>query len=370
MSDLDTYPADINEAIAAMQRMALEFRLKEYYALTEHLISTATGEELGEVYLHRAQLKLFTADATIAEDLQSAERLLPNGSGITSFLDDFAPMDPNAFLMFGPEPGSIAAFLDAMRLGAPILRRLCGETGYQITRQIESEILYFSGRIREALSIAEPLHAQLRADGKHLLSMMAAYVLVRCYLSMGKASKIERVMAEIIGTVKSKNSAECSKMYQTIRSWMNLTTGWSGDTPRYHITPEGAVFPALEDRMAAMETGIAELGPTEAPFADYARIICPSVCTMRQLYAEIFNMMAQFRFGLRSTAEGIFHSISPKAQGNGMIMPFAEYGKQIVPLFENILKEGRHVEHSAEWVKSLMANACQYEENLSRYRDD
>lgn len=359
-----------NERVARMQRCGEAFQLKEYYQLSEALVKELQGEDLGEVLLSRAQLKLMTTDISLGDDLQRARELLPQGSRFSSFLDTFQPWDPNGFILFRPEENDLNRFVAALPSMTEAMRNLGGIRAAQFCRQIESEIRYFTGNFAEAAALAEPLFRQAVRQDDAVCGIMAAYVLLRCHLAEGHVSDAEEVMMQMIRWAKENTCENVRRMYTTIRSWTNLTTGWQGDTPRYHVTPDGAVFPALEDRMAAVQKGISELGPTEEPFAEYARLSHPAICTMRELFMRIFNAMIHYKYGDKQVSTSMFYSAYVTAKGSGLVMPFVEYGRQILPLLNFALERDHEKYYDREWMEHLADMAEQYEEGLQRYRGE
>lgn len=353
--------------VERLLRLAGDLRLQEYLELFQRLEAEAEGCDRGEALLSRAQVKLLCADPTFPQDLIAARVLLPSGSRYAPLLKTYAFSEPNSFVVFSATAGSVRQYLDALDASFGLLEELCGKEGLELGRQMQSEILYFSGRFDEALSIVESMSAW--GGEPYDRAMMAHYARLRCSLAIGDMAAMEDSLERMIRLTKGRFSSLDSSIYQTIRSWVNLTTGWSGDTPRYTITPEMNIFPALEDRAEAIRKGIHRLGSSEAPFAEYARLTRRNVRTMRDLYIDIYNMLLMYKYSDHEKALELFDTIYPCARGNEMIMPFAEYGKQIVPFLEHAMETKPGI-YEKEWMKGLISVSERYEISLSRHRND
>ena len=349
--------------ISRLYQQAAALQVSDFYALFSQSAPVLTAADRAEAHRLCAQLKLLAADRSFCEDLRLADDGRP--PQFPCLFSSFLPKSPNRFVVFSKSEGALDAFQKRLPEADGLLRQWYGEAGSGTVFQIHSEILYFSGRHDEAVALA--LKQRERADDDPAAALMAGYVLFRCRLAMGMTNEAETHMLDIIRV--NKENAEhptCSLIYRCIRDWANLTTGWSGDTPRYHRTPDGSVLPVLEDRAAAIQKGISQLSPTEEPFAKYARLCYDSAYTMRQLYMDIFYAMDQYRAGNRVQAQAHFHLAYLAASTGGLVMPFVEYGKQIIPLLDGLLENDAR--YSPAWIQWSIPLAREYEESLNQYR--
>lgn len=356
------------EHLSLMQQYTVQGKLRELYALTERLMSEVEGPALGEVYLYRAQLKLFILDPTFAGDLEYAERLLAGGSRIPSFLATFQPLDPNGFILFEPRAGSVADFISTMHASAAPIEKYCGDAGISMCSQLESEILYYTGKLEEGAQIAESRFRYNLEQGLYSFALMAGYTLLRCHFALGDAEGAMAAIQEVYVLARRPEQPNLQRMYATIRSWINLTTGWSGDTPRFNVTPSGKEFPVLDDRLDAIQEGIDQLGPTEAPFVDIARQVYPEGYTMRECYMDVFGAMADYRNGDKQGLLQKFQVVYQKAYGNRIIMPLVEYGRQIVPLVEYLIESEDGKGFDRKWLADIAQLAMDYERGLETFR--
>ncbi|MDL2236294.1 hypothetical protein LJC56_00455 [Christensenellaceae bacterium OttesenSCG-928-K19] len=351
-----------NDKARLLHQYALEYRLSEFHTLFGEYTAGQEAQNLLDAYLLQAQLKLFTADETIYDDLKQAEEI-GGKARFPCLCLGWLPQDPNTFVVFNKDPGSLKRFLNVLPDSAALLRQWYGEPGYGMACQIRSEILYFTGNFEEAVLLAKEQY--LRTED--CVSMLiAGYILYRCYLAMDKSEDAKETLLRIIRLVKENpDHPTCKKVYKTIRSWSNLTTGWSGDTPRYHHTPDGYVLPVLEDRAAEILKGISRLGPTEEPFVEYAALNYKEIYTARLLYVDIFHAVYQFRAGKKAQAEKHFTKAYHVAEATGIVMPFVEYGEQIIPLIESLAGK----KYATGWMEQIIDLARRYEESLEHFRD-
>lgn len=356
-------------AISQLIQLAHRLQLKEYWVLSNRLVGELEGEALGELYLSRAQIKLLTTDYTITDDFEQAGRLLPNGSAYPSFWDAYTFMAPNSFILFNTEKDSLQKFLEALHRAQDDISRLSGEVGLFMIRQIESEILYYLGRFPQALEIAKELDKQVKKQDRYDRKMMVEHVKLRCCLALGDISSVHKAIQQMIQYTQEEYSSLDNIIYKTARAWVNLTTGWAGDTPRYYTTPAQKQYPVYEDRTEAMQWGIAELQQTETPIVEYAELTLPESYTLRKLYADFYQVLLAFKYDDAEKACEGFFPIFSATKDNRMIMPFVEYGAQIVPFLEYLIAE-KSGQYDVAWLNELIRASRQYEQMLCKYRDE
>lgn len=325
--------------------------------------SSHDTEDLADLYSMKAQIKLLTGDRAALDDLRQMNAL-DKPPRLPFLLSEWKPNSPNCFFVFDTKPGSVQDFLEILPSCGELLRTWYGERGFNTAMQIKSEILYFMGRPEEAAELSKTLFRQSESD--HLYHVLTGYTLFRCHLAMGKIHAAESVILEIIRYAKKSDKTRCVEMYHTIREWVNLTTGWSGDSPRYLKTAAGDMLPVLDDRITAIRRGISSLSSTEEPFVTFARHNNAGSYAMRELYMDIFAAMEAFRNGDSEQAKSSFFKAYRIAEPNNLLMPFAEYGEQIKSLTNYMAKD-----HDIDpaWVRRVTEIAGQYEKNLSAYRE-
>lgn len=322
------------------------------------------GEARPETNLLCAQLMLMTADSGFAAQLEQAKTL--SGKPIYPCLyHTWQLEDANAFILFDKEPDSLMQFLKGIRQAVGLMQNWYGDAGAGMCDQITSEILYFTGRTDEAAELA--VRQCQRAGEDRSAYLLAGYVLLRSYMALGESALAQEVLMDIISATHENDKENFSnRMYRNIRSWVNLTTGWSGDMPRYYYTPDNIVLPVLEDRTSEILKGIDKLGPTEEPFLEYARTNNRDVCTMRQLYMDIFYAVYHFRVKQRRETRQYFTRAYLAARPNDLIMPFVEYGNQIIPLLEHMSENENG--YDQDWLNKVITCAEKYEKGLVCFR--
>ena len=164
----------------------------------------------------------------------------------------------------------------------------------------------------------------------------------------------------------SKISPECLKPYQSVRIWATLTTGGSGDKPRYYRGPSGNRLSFFEDRVDAIQNGYSCSSPLEEPFVRYAGIGYKTAYTMRQFYADVFHAIFWFEEGDYFQTDLYLSRAYQVSFGSGVIIPFVEYGIQIIPLLE--YGKGGKTRCSDGWIEKIVPLTEQYEKGLIAYR--
>lgn len=349
-----------NKGIAQLFEYASAYKFDEFDKAFAELEPAASEATMAEAYLMRAQIKLFTADHTALDDMDRAAQTVIQPQA-PCLITKWVPNTANRFFVFDKSPGALKAFLDSLAPAAEKLAHWYGEVGAGMARQVQSEVLYFTGDIDQALLLA---NQQLTVGPtNYAQNMPAQYVQFRCYLAQGAVDAARQCLIDLSRIVGAH--PECLPIYKNIRGWANLTTGWSGDTPRFRNPSSNEIIPVLDDRLDAIRKGISKLNPQEDAFCDYAKRHYSTAGTMRYYYMEIFNAVYWFQSNVYNQAEEFFINTYETAQSTGLLMPYVEYGKQIMPLLQFI----RGNEHcSNEWLDRVQQRAEQYEDSLERYR--
>lgn len=340
---------------------ACESKFREFDLMFSELERELPIEEFWEAYLLRMQIKLYAADETLTDDLKKAAEV--DGTPHFPCLNNYWHCDtPNRLCVFNKAPGSLKTFLAALPEAEREMRRWHGEVGGSMISQVQSEVLYFMGALDEAMAIAKVQREVERENGTD--TMCAYNILFRYYLASGLPQDAKECMCEMADLSKAK--PECAASFDSILKWTNLTTGWGGVTPRYEGGVGGAAKPVFEDRLEAIRDGYAIITPLENPFVTYAEKQYRGAVTMRQYYMDIFHTIYWFQVKDYRQAESFFTKIFNIAAGSGLIAPFAEYGRQIVPLLQHAKASG--MDCSGDWIDKTIALAEQYEVGLNAYR--
>ena len=349
------------EGLELLFQHACEYKFSEFDSIFSTLEKSLPIDEFWEAYLLRMQIKLYAADETLVDDLKKTEAM----DGVPRFpcLNHYWRCDtPNRLCVFSKAPGSLKAFLRALPQVEEGMRRWHGDIGGSMICQVQSELLYFMGSFGEAIALAKTQRDVKRLNDTDTICSLN--VLFRCYLATGLTDEAERCMLDMIELSKTK--PECAAPYESIRKWTDLTTGRGGDTPRYAGDPGGTAKPVFEDRLEAIRSGYALISPLEDPFVSYAEKQYQDAVTMRQYYMNIFHMTYWFQVKDYRQTESLFAQIFQVAAASGLTAPFAEYGKQIVPLLQHAKDSG--IDCPDDWIDRIIALAEQYEAGLNAYR--
>lgn len=340
---------------------ASAYRFQEFDALLAQLGPGLCRQELPDVYGMRAQIKLYAAADTALADAAAASQpgLPPQFPCLNA---KWLPDSANRFVVFSKAPGALDRFSGTLAQVAEHLDQLYGGPGRNMVRQVQSEILYFQGHFDKAIQLARQQLVAVPANSASVI--LALYVMLRSHLAGGESSEAGQCMMEIIRA--SRASAECLAPYRVVRSWANLTTGWSGETPRFRMESVEDPTPVLDDRLDAIRDGITRLSRLEEPFAEYARRSYEDAYVMRDFFMDVFYAIYWHQSGDLAQSDLSFAKAYRIAADSGLPMPFVEYGKQILPLLERAKGDERY---DAEWLDRVSALASQYEAGLDAFRD-
>lgn len=353
---------DSDKSMGSLYQFATECKFDDFTALLSEMEETLPAEELGEAYLMRAQIKLFSSDETLAEDLDKAE-MLGAALRFPCLGEQWRASSPNRFVAFSAAPHSLQRFVAGLPSAEQKLAHWYGGAGSGMVRQIHSEALYFLGDSVGALALAK---VQYNNSVNSLFdSLQALYVMFRSYLVAGDAASASQSMLEMAALARSH--PECLVSYEVIRAFATMTTGWGGDTPRFEDAENGQPLPVLDDRLDAIRQGISDFSPVERPFVNYAMHNYEGAYAMRQHYMDIFHALYWFEAEDHEQASDFFEKAYAVSTATGLVMPFAEYGKQLASLFEFIQASDNPC--SGEWAARVMALAEQYEAGIEAYRE-
>lgn len=352
---------DSDRGLDMLYRYAADYRFSDFTELYARLLPGDTGGDLAEALLMRAQIKLYSGDVTFLVDLEAADArgVSPRYPALGG---SWRLGSPNRFVVFPGGADAWRSYTGLLPRAGELLGRWYGGAGEVMVDQLRDEILYFQGKIDEALGNAQRRLAAMAEGGFDAL--LADYLMFRCHLAAGQPGKAEDCMLDMIKM--GRTYPECAEPYKGIRDWAILTTGWSGDTPRFRSNPDGDVLSVLDDRLAAMRNGFYRLSPAEEPFAVFAGEEGQDFRTVRQHNMDVFHAVYRFHTGDMERAKLYFRRAYQVAEGTGMIMAFVEYGAQVLPLLDYAARDGGLC--PAAWIETVTPFAERYEASLEEYR--
>lgn len=340
---------------------ACNYQFKEFDELLNKAEALYSVEDRAEAYLLRAQIKLFTADSTLMEDLTKVQRHAT--AARFPGLDTIWGIDaPNRFIIYSEALGELQSFAQSLESASEILSHFLGDHAKATVRQVQSEVCYFTGETERALALAEEQNSVVTKSATE--TMLMYIVFFRCHLALGQIEEAEEYLLKIIEL--SQVNPECVASYKAFRGWMTLTTSWSGDTPRFTIDAEGRRLPSLQDRIEGVRSGTDQDTPLEAPFIKYAKRSYKHAYLLRQHYMDILHAMYWHQMGNTEQTERHFKKMCQTASRSGVIMPLIECGEQVTPLLE--YARNNNWEHSSEWLDMIIERAQHYEQSLKKYQ--
>ena len=349
--------------IAALFQYASEYRFREFDMLFSTMEKDLPPDEFFEAYLLRAQIKLYTTDLTILDDLSKAETAgsKPRFPLLKSKWKGDAP---NRFIVFPGTPGALKMFLDALPQIREKLTFWYGEQGNIAVQQIEYEIYYFVGNVERARALAEEQYASKTKN--NMDAIWALITQYRCNLALAEQQKAEQNMFDIIRC--SKAFSECVEIYKAFRAWVNLTTSWNGDSLRFYEDENGQKQPIFKDRLEGIKMGNARTTSSETPFVEYAERSYEGAIMLRHLYMVVFHAMYWISMNDCRQGESYFTRMCDIMQASDIVMPFIESGEQVMSLVKYV--KDKAIPCPRDWLENITARAIHYEECLRIYRSE
>lgn len=370
MASRRKFVASENAIVANMQKYVKQCDYVEALEYFEEHRDEVSGEDLGELYLSLAQAKLFACDETVLDDLKAAKHLLPEGSRVTTIGTVLEPSSPHTFIVFNSEAGALNRYRVILRKAAPILKKLCGGMSGDIIWAYEAEMLYYTGYIQKALEIAEPLWAHTVKNNYYMLAYYVGHVLIRCYISTADSEKMETTLSQLIRYSKILSIPRNRILYNYINDWINCTTGWMGEVPRFIASPNGIEQPMLDDRISMMNGVMAAYSKVEESYIQLAKHQMARAYSIKEVCSNLYEAVILYKLGRKNHAASLFYDMYSITQKNRIIMPFVEYGAQILPLMQYALSRKDGERFARRWSDKLHHMATKYEESLRVIRGE
>lgn len=346
-----------------LHQYASEYRFSEFSELLLAREAEMSRDTLKEALLMQVQIKLYASDGTLLDDLNKAEALDDQTPLRFPCLEtQWVPDNIDRFISFPAERDAFEAFVACLPRAEKELRRWYGDAGAGMVHQIWSELYYFRGDMDQALFYAKKRYNACKKNRP--LAMLAQFELFRSHLAKGEIIKAEQYMLDIVRSAKI--SPESTEAYNNARAWTNVTTGWSGDNPRYELMSDDDILPLLEDREMEVKNGIGVLSSKEKFFALYAKEHYDNIYGGRRFYMDVYHAIRLFNQKAYAPMMDYFLIAYRFSLNTGLIMPFVEYGKQLIPLLEYI-KENES-ECNKEWLDRIITLSVQYEQCILAYR--
>lgn len=351
---------DSMKSLDLLYQYAAGYLFDKFDMLFSELETTLSFDQFWEAYLLRAQIKLFVADPSVVDDLTALDHIdiRPRFACLNTAWEADAP---NRFIVYSKEPGLLQRFMGALPQVREKMTRWYDRTGDIMVRQVQCNLLYWSGDVQESLVLVN--ESLDMGPGTHTDTFLLLCAQFRCYLALGESKAAEQCMMELIRM--SKRYPECVAPYQAFRGWANITTSWNGDTPRFSQDDSGKRQPVFDDRLDDIRKGSARITPLETVFASFAERHYDGVYTLRQYYMDVFHGMYWLFVGDKKLAEAFAQKIYDTATVTGLIMPIVECGAQIMPLLRHVKRQG--MDFSAEWLAKISTMAQAYENALEQY---
>lgn len=352
---------DCERSIGRLYQYASRHQFEEFDALLALLEEEQPFEAMWEAYLMRAQIKLFSTDITLWDDLERVAQIKKKPQ--YACLNSVWECDiPNRFVVFPRESGALQMFCQTLPQTRSMMVRWYGVQGDNMVSIIQCNILYFMGDIQSSLSLSE---ASLSLSyGSDLDTLLFSINCFRCYLALGMPEKAERSIIQAIRL--SAKHPECVAAYLCFRDWVNLTTNWSGDSPRFIENDQGMKLPVLDDRIESIRTGMARTTAMESAFIAYAERYYENAYGIRQHFMDVFNAIYWHAMRDYAQAEVFYGKMENTLTTTGLLMPGIECGGQILPLLK-YAQSSITTAHN-KLLAALMDKAQEYENALGAYQ--
>lgn len=345
-----------------LYELAVKLKLETFDELFDEIVKEFDFTDVWEVYLIRAQLKIYISDSSFINDLLKVIDIKEKPN--YPLLNTKWKMDSsNQYSISHMSNNDLLEFKKILSESISIMEKFYGVYGINTILELLCEINYFQSNFDEAKGLLKTIED---SNSLRLIDELFFYFMsYRVNLASGDWKVAEKSMLEVIRL--SQKYPVCQQAYQQFKGWAVLTTNWSGDSDRFIINKEGEKVANLEDRLVAIKDGVDKLSEREYALYNYAILHFDDVYTQRMFYMDIFNAMFWFVSGDPTSALSFFDRAYTFSQATDQILPFVEYGEHILPLLEYI--KNNHSEYSDKWLLKTESLAIQYENSLQAYRD-
>lgn len=330
---------------------------------------TGTKKErlLGEYYISLGFYTLAMERNGFEKQFKRAAELLPDGSGYWDRKLRILDLGPGLNLQ-SEAPGELDKSLACFTEGVPYMVTVLHGAGQGLDWLCKGEALFLTGEPKRALEPAyQSLYAAEAAE-QYDIAGSALLLLLRAYMSLGNYSKV----CEVLGYVRrfeADASARNIGIWDIIHAWLYAEMEEVEKIALWISTPVlGSFAPISMDRVIVvrMRCLIAAEQYIEALalLAQYDAQEKEKHGIITNIYTSVGRAIACSQLGRAEDAAVALKAAYDLAHGNGIVMPFIEFGTRVRSLLERVQRAGGS-NIPDDWMDKVHARTSTYAKHHS-----
>lgn len=252
---------------------------------------------------------------------------------------------PSVLYMFHRESGRLDEEAAALEECLPLYRRLAGNHGRGAEQLMRAEVFFYRGdwhhaetRALEAVYLAEE-------SGQTSVALAARFLLIRAALIRGDRRLLDDMLEKIEGVERS-GAFPLRRQSELAFSYLWNLNDRPNEVAEWILDPDAQSVPAPAAPYAQMvymqhcfglrrHQEVHALRDVFLARAEAANTLLP------RIYIHIMHACASYRAGYLSSAQESMSAALSLAVPDGLLVPFAEYAQDSLPLLEMIRIDGR-----------------------------
>ena len=313
-------------------------------AVQTELEKTPPGSAmLGECYAARGLIMLGREENNFDVWFQKADDLLPNGSSRWNNKLRLGDLGPGLNLQ-SARAGELKKSLACFAAGVPPMTRVLHGAGYGLDHLCECEFEFLTGNARKAIEPAYQALYTAQSKSQYDIAGNALFMLLRIYTVLGEYQNIQDTLKHVREYQKIDAAAGFG-IWDITFGWFyselgetNRVAGWVRNAVQYGHAPVG-IERALLVRLRCLiadghyHEALALLNQFEAVAKSKSAVIT-------QIYVQLSRAVTYHYLRQHTSADTALKAAYKLASGNGIVMPFIEYGNRTRSLLQRARETG------------------------------
>ena len=333
-----------------------------WHVLNEQDDSDENNQLRGEAHIASGLICMALGTDEFFEHFKEADSLLPNASGHWDTSLRLVAYS-NALNISSPEPGSAENRVKQLFENVRFCTRILNDAGYGVEFLARAEYNFFRGNHRAAQ--VDAYKAMYKAEERNRLDIIenAWFLLMRIFLATGNAKKVEGIVNHLQQNAHLYNDS-MQKVSDVSLGWFYSEIGELDKVEGWIIHEEESSQPPISiDKDALLQ--IRCLIEEKDYFKAYAlagrleAILRKRNLLISLIYVQVCKAVIAFNLDETDKVMEYMEAAYCLAYGNGLIMPFIEFGHKTRAMLNYVRKTGSSVIPD-DWIARVHIKASTY----------
>lgn len=294
----------------------------------------------GEAYVVLGLISFALENFDFVEHFRRADALLPEGSRRWTgslHLVEYS----NALNILGVESGEVEKSLQGYAEGMPYVYRVLHGAGYGLEHLASAEAAFLRAEMRPAEREAyTALHLGEEKQQSDIVDN-ALFLLLRIFLALGDDRRIGEIMRRL-----KEEKGQWDGVPDIARGWLYTEIGEPGRVAGWILHDQDGKQPPVsvdKDTLLRVRCLIEDKSYYEAlaVLGQLEKIFQKRNTLISMIYARVYRGIAHYQMDEQESAVLAIGNAYALAQGNGLIMPFIEYGHRTRSLLDYMRRRAK-----------------------------